>query len=657
VIKGNEINSTLGQRWFVHPNVSIPVTVGETYWLVIDGYYDQTTAGRARSRRDPNNPYPDGNFAYSNNVGSTWTNWSGSDLDFIVTFSAQKTAIMVDGPNSLGGIGGTGSTNYYGESFKALNKYILDASVWLENYTTSCPDIRILLCEPLPSNDPDVVSFMWARNLTGADIMSQSGRFYLQPTKPIEVIPGQTYFLIIDGWNDNTTAASVMTRYNSGNTYTEGQRCYSYDGGATWYYSNTYDMDVDIRFSDVPYKAQCDETTTISSVGGQGSYYYAQSFVALNDYIADAGVWIEQNVLPTPNMRVFLCRDSGGNPNVTDVIAMSMVIGGSTIDTNPGLFYITPTTPIAVEIGQTYWIVIDGAYDRVTVGRARSRGVLNMDTYLDGVFKYSNSPTGASWSTHSLKDLKFDVVFTHVNQPPTQPDVTISPLKPFDSDDLTALWPIPSTDFEMEPLAYYIEWYKDGVPQPAWANNIAVLDSATLPTENWMVKVTPYDGHINGTANTYTVHVQADINTIIHDVFSHSQTFHVFTKSNTTITDFGFHETVQSAPANITFTVIGPNGAKGFCNITIPRTLMDGTVDNPWAIIINGILVTLDPSDISSNGTHTTIHLSFSTSSVPIIIQGELIVPEFTPTMLILTMATITIAIAVIKKRNTTKKP
>jgi hypothetical protein len=659
VITGTEVNSTVGQRWFVHPNVSISVVAGETYWVVIDGYYDHTTPGSGSSRW-VSNVYKDGYAMYSNDAGSSWTNASTLDFDFLVTFSAQQSAIkMMKGGGLWQTIGGTGGINYAGQSFKALNKYILDAGVWLENYTNLCPTVRLLLCQSTLSNasQPDVVTFLAnSTQITGEEISNNHGMYYLKPTKPVEVVPGQTYFFIIDGWTlDNTTAGSVRTYDRSDNPYKDGAEIYSRNAGASWnYYLTSYDLGVDITFSDVPYEAQCGENMNVFQVGGSsGSDYYAQSFVALNDYIADAGVWIENYLAPTPSLRILLCGNDVDHPNVTDVIAMSMVIKGSTIDANPGLFYLKPTVPIPVEIGQTYWVVIDGYYNQTAGGQAQSRGV-DFDAYPDGEFKYSND-VGGTWDTYTARDLEFEVIFTHVNQPPTQPDVAISPLKPFDSDDLTALWPIPSTDFEMEPVTYYIEWYKNGILQPSWSNNIVLPNSATLPTDDWMVKITPYDGHINGTANAYTVHVQADILTIDHSVTADSQTFHVFTTSNTSITGFTFNYTTQGALATINFTSTGPAGAKGFCNITIPKSLVTNPTDQ-WVIRINGN-PPIDPyTVVSENATHTIIKLEYDTSSVPITIQGTYAVPEFTPTMLIVIFAVTTIAIAAVTKKINKRK-
>lgn len=669
VIKGSEINTTQGQRFFVHPNVSIPVVKGETYWLVIDGYYDQASAGNAGSHGDTVDIFKDGQFLFSNDAGSSWGTWSITDLNFIVTFSASQSAIkMMKGDMPWSGIGGNGINNYVGQSFKALNKYILDAGIWLENTTNTTPTIRLLICAPMAGNSsqPDLVNFV-ARSIPiiGQQISKNPGMQYFKPTKPITVVPGQTYFFIVDGYSlGNATAGNLRTydRLQSPyGPYTDGVEMYSRNAGATWGYYTSYDLGLDLTFSDVPYEAQDGKNTNIFAVGGTAvTPYYAQSFVALNDYIADAGVSIIPYQAPTPDFQLLLCGNNAtgsDHPDLNNVLAKSLVIRGTTIDANPGLFYVKPTTPVPVQRFQKYWIIIDGLTYNASSGQAQSEGV-NYDAYPDGEFLWAFKDPNQGWFPYSAYDLHFDVTFTHMNQPPSQPPVLISPLKPFDSDDLYAYMSYGSTDLEQDPIAYYVEWYKNGVPQPAWANINTLPKGVTNATDNWTAKITPYDGHINGTAGFYTVHILADIQTIDHPVTPESITFHIFTTSNTTITGFDFHYTVKDAPANITFTATGLAGAKGFCNITIPKTLVNVQDLSQWMIMINGTLVPHTPPQviITENATYTFISLSYTTSSVPIMIQGLYAVPEFTPTILIATLAIATMAVAVITKKINKKK-
>jgi hypothetical protein len=651
VIIGSEIGQKPG-RFFVYPNVSIPVVVGQTYWLVIDGYYDNVTSGSAESRGAGEDNYEDGQYLYSNDVGVTWDQMLVvPDLDFVVTFSSSRSAIKVSGRSIWTQIGGTGTLDYAGQSFKALNKYMLDAGVWLENNTNLCPDTRLLICKPTQTGFPNVTNPITASiPIRGIDIMNNPGWFYLHPPEPIDVAVGQTYFLIIDGLYDNTTNGNIKTLDRSDNPYDGGMEYYSTNAGASWLTWSSYDLSMDITFSDVPGKAQCGSNDYASYVGGSAiTPYFAQSFIALNDYIADAGIWLENGTLPTPDFRILLCENNAtgyDHPNLNQVLAETLKITGTTIDASPGLYYVKPPVSIPVTINQMYWIVIDGLYYNASTGRARSRSV-NYDAYPDGQFLWAYANLNLGWHpdvVNSRYDLDFEVTFTHVNQPPTQPQVAIVPAQPFDSDNLVPATITPSTDFEQESIYYYVEWFKDGVMQPAYTGS-SVPSSATAPMENWQLRVTPYDPHMNGTSAFYDVTIQSDIETIDHSVVADSQTFHVFTTSNSTITAFNFNQ----AGSKITFTATGPNGGIGSCNITIPKTLMDA----PWLITINGTAAT---PTITGNTTHTIIQLIYSTSSVSIEIHGLVIVPEFTMLGLLVSLAGVSVAVAAIKKRITKKR-
>lgn len=651
VIFGDEIVKNSG-RFFVHPNVSIPVVAGQTYWLVIDGYYDHTTNGSARSKGAGEDTYADGQYLYSNDIGVTWDSMPVVPyLDFVVTFSSSQSAIKLNGHSIWTQIGGTGTLEYAGQSFKALNKYILDAGVWLENYTNLCPDTRLLICEPTQTGFPNVTNPIAASiPIDGADIISNPGWFYVHPAKPIDVAIGQTYFLIIDGLYDNTTNGNIKTLDRNDNPYKDGMEYYSANAGASWLTWSNYDLGMDITFSDVPGKAQCGSNDYAQYVGGSAvTPYYAQSFIALNDYIADAGIWLENGTAPTPDFRILLCENNAtgyDHPNPNQVLVESLKITGTTIDASPGLYYVKPPVPIPVTVNQMYWIVIDGLYYNASTGRAQSRSV-NYDACPDGQFLWAYANLNLGWHpdvVNSRYDLDFEVTFTHVNQPPTQPEVAIVPAQPFDSNNLVSAIITSSTDFEQESIYYYVEWFKNGMLQPAYSGS-TVPSSATAPMENWQLKVTPYDGHINGTSAFYAVTIQSDIEAIDHPVVADNQTFHVFTTSNSTITAFNFNQT----ESKITFTATGPNGGIGFCNITIPKTLMDA----PWQITINGTTAT---PTITSNATHTIIQLIYNMSSVPIEIHGLLIIPEFTTLGLLVSLAGVAVAVAVVKKRIAKKR-
>jgi hypothetical protein len=96
----------------------------------------------------------------------------------------------------------------------------------------------------------------------------------------------------------------------------------------------------------------------------------------------------------------------------------------------------------------------------------------------------------------------------------------------------------------------------------------------------------------------------------------------------------------------ISFSVTGLSGTAGFCNITIPRTLVDCTNLTEWVIFANG-------TDIGGNchrnrdADYTYICIPYNHSIQPIVVKGTWVVPEF-PTAIILPLFMMTTLLAVI---------
>lgn len=111
----------------------------------------------------------------------------------------------------------------------------------------------------------------------------------------------------------------------------------------------------------------------------------------------------------------------------------------------------------------------------------------------------------------------------------------------------------------------------------------------------------------------------------IHDGYL----FNVTMISNSTISNFNFNESQKQ----ISFNVTGPTGKSGYCNITIPKDLLQGS---PWTIKFNGTDYTSQCS-ITQNATHTFVYIPYSCSTNTIQIIGTTAVPEF-PSAIILSL-------------------
>jgi len=119
--------------------------------------------------------------------------------------------------------------------------------------------------------------------------------------------------------------------------------------------------------------------------------------------------------------------------------------------------------------------------------------------------------------------------------------------------------------------------------------------------------------------------------------------FNVIVDSNSSVSSFDFRQ----GDKEIKFSVTGPEGTAGFCNVTIPTGLMTGS---PWIILINGVVT----SPIQSgNGTHTFLYFTYTHSTKDVIIRGTWVVPEF-PTLvpMLLTLAFLAVSTIVLKRKT-----
>jgi len=120
------------------------------------------------------------------------------------------------------------------------------------------------------------------------------------------------------------------------------------------------------------------------------------------------------------------------------------------------------------------------------------------------------------------------------------------------------------------------------------------------------------------------------------------KTYPIEVSSNSTITEFSFNQSTKS----ISFKVGGPNGTTGFCNVTIPKELLDAALGE-WIVLVDDTA----PADltISWNATHTFIYFIYTHSVHIVEIIGTQVVPESQPTMippLLMLLSLITVALA-----------
>jgi parallel beta-helix repeat protein len=124
-----------------------------------------------------------------------------------------------------------------------------------------------------------------------------------------------------------------------------------------------------------------------------------------------------------------------------------------------------------------------------------------------------------------------------------------------------------------------------------------------------------------------------------------SFSYPVFISSDSTVANFVFNQSLMQT----SFEVSGETGAEGYCNVTIPKTLLKG---ENWTVKINGVDWNFTPS---GNATHSFVYFTYThASTLQVVIQGTWVIPEFpSATILTVFMALTLLATALIRKKRT----
>lgn len=126
----------------------------------------------------------------------------------------------------------------------------------------------------------------------------------------------------------------------------------------------------------------------------------------------------------------------------------------------------------------------------------------------------------------------------------------------------------------------------------------------------------------------------------IFSVTVESGIFKISVESNSSVTTFSFNKPSMQ----IQFNVSGPSGTMGACNVTVPKSLIQG---EPWSISIDGTQIL--EFYTSENNTHTMIQFTYTHGSTRrVTIQGTWVIPEF-PTNIVITLVLIIVGFVTLR--------
>jgi len=123
-----------------------------------------------------------------------------------------------------------------------------------------------------------------------------------------------------------------------------------------------------------------------------------------------------------------------------------------------------------------------------------------------------------------------------------------------------------------------------------------------------------------------------------HVINADGQQFTVTTFSNASISNIALNIEEKA----LTFNLTGFEGTIGYCNITVPNTLVSCYSHSGWQLYIDENPIT--DFLVADNDTHTSIYFTYALSSHQAKLVGQQIIPEF-PNWHVLTLLILTISI------------
>ena len=208
----------------------------------------------------------------------------------------------------------------------------------------------------------------------------------------------------------------------------------------------------------------------------------------------------------------------------------------------------------------------------------------------------------------------------------------------------------------------------------SWLNMTADLSAPPLEFEKLTVTVTgesnanqtvllyqpsdvPVPDHVSGDYrsmvwNNVSLSSLKDLTFLIayeKQINYNARTYDIPILTNSTVTSFRF----DAGAKQITFNVTGPAGM-GFCNVTIPKNLLNATAISDWTVTFDGKPLTSGEFNITENAEYVFVYLNYTHSEHVISISGTWVVAEFQPDILPLALIIpiIIAAIIAVKQRR-----
>jgi len=119
--------------------------------------------------------------------------------------------------------------------------------------------------------------------------------------------------------------------------------------------------------------------------------------------------------------------------------------------------------------------------------------------------------------------------------------------------------------------------------------------------------------------------------------------YNVYVVSNSTVSEFSF----DPEGTRIRFNAMGENETTGFCNVTIPKSLLN--TEGSWAVLVDAVIVT--PITVNEDAINKYLYFTYCHSSKTVVIIGTDAIPEFPSWIILPLLLTVILLITLYRKR------
>jgi hypothetical protein len=230
--QGALINPSTTGSWYYEKGLGIPVTIGQKYWVLIDGYTNAGATGYSEigSSFDFTDTGEGMIYSYSGGLGG-WNSIPSTPIAINVE-GIKKTIIDENNGyngNTVASIGADG-TDYYAQSFYASIDAITNFGVYLKE-TASEGEVTLAIAPNNGSGYPNITTPLYQGKLLNPP---SGGAWFFEKGINIPVTVGTKYWVVVGGYMNTGATGRSGVGLSANYSDTGEPMIFSNEGGGSW---------------------------------------------------------------------------------------------------------------------------------------------------------------------------------------------------------------------------------------------------------------------------------------------------------------------------------------------------------------------------------------------------------------------------------------